>query len=223
MDAEHAPFRRRRVRRRKRRGESPWLGLAALCALLPLAAAESTCYSEPVIRIVPNLLSGLRLACAFALPLAPRSWWITLILVAGVSDWLDGYIARRFDVTSWLGGLLDGFSDKAFCVTALVTFCVQGLLAWWQIPFLLLRDFSVAAGVTVSALRRDRDAFRHMDSRTFGKLATVVIFGLLVALLLWPDLGGLHGALYTLGAILSAVAGADYAVARHERIIQGEA
>ena len=100
---------------------------------------------------------------------------------------------------------------------------MQGLIAWWQLPFLLLRDISVGTGVTISALRRDREAFRHMDSRTFGKLATVVIFGLLVALLLWPGLGGLHGGLYTLGAILSAVAGADYALARYKRIVRGEA
>ncbi len=173
------------------------------------------------IRHVPNVLSSLRLVCAVAFPLAPRSWWLALVLTAAASDWLDGYLARRFHATSWIGGLLDGLSDKAFVVSALLTFAAHDLLSWWQIPFLLLRDFSVATGVTISAMRRDKDAFRHMDSRAFGKLTTVVIFALLVVLLVWPDAQGLHQTLYTAGAILSATAGGDYYVSRRRRILKG--
>ena len=105
----------------------------------------------PSLRWLPNLLSGLRLACAIALPFAPRSLWLPLVFVAGASDWLDGWLARRLKATSWIGGLLDGVGDKAFVIAALVTFGRHGLFAWWQIPFLLLRDFSVASGVFVSA------------------------------------------------------------------------
>jgi len=168
---------------------------------------------------VPNVLSFCRLLCAVAFPFAPRSWWLTLTLVAGASDWLDGYLARQLRVTSWLGGLLDGLSDKAFVVLALVTLASAGELAWWQLPFLLLRDLSVASGVTVSALRRDQEAFKNMDSRTFGKLTTVVIFGLLLAIQLWPDAKAVHGVLYSAGTILSVAAGVDYFLARHERIM----
>ena len=146
-----------------------------------------------------------------------------MVVVAGISDWLDGALARRFQAESWLGGLLDGISDKAVVVTVLVTLCVHDVLLWWQLPFLLLRDLSVGTGVLVSALRRDREAFRHMDSRTFGKLTTAAIFALFVVLFLWPVATAAHGMLYTASAILSAVAGADYAVARHRRIIRGEA
>jgi len=175
--------------------------------------------SPPAVRHLPNVLSILRVLCAVAIPFAPRSWWLALVLTAAASDWLDGYLARRLHATSWVGGLLDGFSDKAFVVTTLVTFALHDLLAWWQIPFLLLRDVSVGMGVAVSAVRRDGDAFRYMDSRTFGKFTTVVIFALFATLLLWPEATGVHGTLYTAGAILSATAGGDYYLSRRRRIL----
>lgn len=178
---------------------------------------------QALLRLVPNLLSGLRLVCAFVLPFSPPSWWLGLVLVAGASDWLDGYTARRLNSESWIGGLLDGVSDKAFVVSGLITFSLGGLLAWWQLPFLLLRDLCVCAGILVSAMRRDLDAFRQMDSRTFGKLATVVVFALFVALLQWPELEGLHGVLYSAAAILSAVAGGDYLLTGWRRVSQEHA
>jgi len=71
----------------------------------------------------------------------------------------------------------------------------------------------------VSALRRDREAFRHMDSRLFGKLTTAAIFALLVVLLGWPDSTGARDALFWASVVLSAAAGVDYFRARHGRII----
>ena len=171
------------------------------------------------LRHVPNALSLGRLACAVAFPFTPSSWWLGLVIAAGASDWLDGVIARRLRASSWIGGLLDGLSDKAFVIVALVQLAVHDLFAWWQIPLLLARDVSVGIGVAISALRRDAAAFRHMDSRLFGKLTTLVIFVLLVVRLAWPAGETAHDVLFTLAASSSAVAGVDYFLARHQRIL----
>ena len=173
---------------------------------------------HPALRALPSVFSLLRLGCAVALALSPREWWLALVLAAGASDWIDGYTARRLRATSWIGGLLDGFTDKAFVITALLCFAADGLVAWWQVPLLLVRDVCVAAGVLVSALRRDADAFRQMDSRVFGKLATVLIFAFLATLLLWPAARALHATLYGLGALISTAAGLDYIRTRFRRI-----
>ncbi len=175
--------------------------------------------APPAIRHVPNVLSCLRLVAAVAFPLVSATWRLPLVLFAGLSDWLDGAIARRFGATSWVGGLLDGVSDKAFVITALCTLSGDGALRWFDVALLLARDVSVASGVTVSALRGDRDAFRHMDSRWFGKLTTVVIFVLLVVLLAAPEAGVTQRGLLWLGEVLSVVAGFDYYFARRERIM----
>jgi phosphatidylglycerophosphate synthase len=170
------------------------------------------------LRALPNFLSLLRLFGAIVLPFTPRNWWLALVLAAGASDWIDGYLARRFRASSWLGGLLDGFTDKAFVLSALLTFAGSGLLEPWQIPLLLVRDACVAVGVAISAARRDADAFRNMDSRAFGKLATALIFALLAVLLLWPERTWGHDFLYAAAAIASTAAGIDYVRTRFGRI-----
>lgn len=184
--------------------------------VIRVAALDSS--TPPALRSLPNALSGLRLGCAIALPFSPPSAWLGLVLAAAASDWLDGWIARRLHATSWLGGLLDGFTDKAFVVTALVTFSAHGLFDPLLIPPLLVRDLSVAAGVGVSALRGDREAFRHMDSRTFGKLTTVLIFAWIVTVLVWPEARATNLALYLLCVLASVAAGVDYTVSRFRRV-----
>ena len=182
---------------------------------------ESTSLPLPapaVLRALPNTLSLMRLGAALALPFTPREWWLALVLFAGISDSVDGWLARRFRASSWLGGLLDGFTDKAFVVSALVTFAAADLVEWWQIPPLLVRDACVAAGVVLTVLRRDADAFHNMESRAFGKLTTALIFVLLVALLLLPLERAAHATLYALSVLAGAIAGIDYARARLARV-----
>ncbi len=164
--------------------------------------------------LVPSVFSGLRLLCALALPIAPREWWLALVLGAAASDWLDGFAARRLRAATWLGGLFDSIVDKVFVLSALLTYASAGVVAWWQVPFLLVRDLCVAAGALVSVLRGDGRAFREMDSRPLGKLATVVLFVLFAALLVWPEIGPVHGFFYTFGVLASTAAGVDYALIR---------
>ncbi|HED64903.1 MAG TPA: CDP-alcohol phosphatidyltransferase family protein [Planctomycetes bacterium] len=168
---------------------------------------------------VPNAISLARLGLAVLLPFAPEAYWIWIVVAAGASDWLDGWIARRFSATSKLGGLLDGLTDKVFIVTALLTFWAHGMLTTWQLPLLFFRDISVAAGVLVSVVRRDRDAFEHMDSRLFGKLATAGIFLMMVVLLQVSDPPAIRRACVALAALLSVAAGLDYARARFHRVL----
>ena len=173
-----------------------------------------------VLRIAPNTLSALRLVIAVAFPfLAPR-WWLAAVLIAGVSDWLDGYLARRWRITSWLGGILDGLADKLFVFSVLLTLAFHGDLSAWWIPVLLARDLSVAGGMAIGIARGNRQAIRNVGSRFFGKLTTVVIFALFVALLALPERELLHGALYLLSAILSFTAAVDYGRARFRALAQ---
>ncbi len=174
--------------------------------------------ADPWSRL-PNLLSGLRILCAVVLPFSPRSWWIALVFVAAASDWLDGYVARRLHASSLFGAFLDSVSDKVFAITALVSFAAHGLIEWWQLPFLILRDLCVGAYILASVLRRDRQALHHMDSRAFGKLTTLLLFGLLISILLWPLARPLHGTLYSTAVIVGAAASVDYFRARRRKLL----
>ncbi|NJN49797.1 MAG: CDP-alcohol phosphatidyltransferase family protein, partial [Alkalinema sp. RL_2_19] len=56
--------------------------------------------------LIPNLLTVLRLAATVAFVVVDPRWWGWIILAAALSDYIDGVLARRFNLTSWIGALL---------------------------------------------------------------------------------------------------------------------
>lgn len=162
------------------------------------------------IHPVPNLLSGMRLALAGVFPFlhaAARPW---TLLVGGLSDLLDGWIARRFHATSWVGGLLDAVADKAFVLSALGTRVAEGDLEGPLGLLLLSRDVAVLLAAGYGALTRRWYAFRHMPSRLLGKVTTALLFPLFVAWYALPKAAGLHDTLFWAASGASVLAALDY-------------
>nr|WP_274518801.1 CDP-alcohol phosphatidyltransferase family protein [Streptomonospora alba] len=94
---------------------------------------------------MPNLLSMLRLAGVpvfLWLVLVPQAdWWALGVLAfAGVSDWLDGKIARAWNQASRLGALLDPTADRLYIFAALLGLVVRDIVPWWLMAVLVLRD-----------------------------------------------------------------------------------
>jgi cardiolipin synthase len=164
-----------------------------------------------LIRIVPNVLSSLRLALALVFPAIPPQWWLPAVIAGGVSDWIDGVIARRYQATSAAGALLDAIADKLLTLSVLVTLLSSGRVLWWQVAAVLCRDVVVAMIALYALSIRRYDGFRHMRPRLPGKLATSVMFIWLVAMLAGAPANA-NSVLLALAAAVSAVAGADYLV-----------
>ncbi len=107
-------------------------------------------------RHLPNLLTCLRLA--LVLPVAwlllrqqyPQALW--LFLLAGLSDALDGLLARRFGWTSRLGAWLDPIADKLLLVISYVCLTLNGLVPVWLTAVLLLRDLVIVGGAGAFAI-----------------------------------------------------------------------
>ncbi len=94
---------------------------------------------------VPNVLSMLRLLGVplfLWLVLGPEAdWWALLVLAfAGASDWLDGKIARAWNQASRLGTVLDPLADRLYIFAALLGLVVRGIIPWWLMAILVLRD-----------------------------------------------------------------------------------
>jgi len=66
-----------------------------------------------------------------------------VLAVGGVTDWVDGYLARRLGQTSPLGTLLDPLADRLYVVATLVAFTIGGIVPWPFTAALILRDFMV--------------------------------------------------------------------------------
>ncbi len=157
--------------------------------------------------IVPNLLSFLRLICAVIFPYCPERVWIWLVIGAGISDILDGYLARLLKVESWQGGLLDGISDKLFVLVALMTFVMAGKFSFWWLPLVLARDLVVAGTAIYAAANRHWASFQEMEARWLGKAATAGQFLLFFTALLLP--GNILIILWVV-CLISVLAACDY-------------
>jgi cardiolipin synthase len=105
---------------------------------------------------VPNVVTMVRLAC---IPLyvwllfgADRQTRAAALLAAlGATDWIDGYVARRFHQVSTLGKVLDPVADRILVVTAVVTIMVQGAVPVWFGVVTLLREVVVSGAVMLLA------------------------------------------------------------------------
>lgn len=141
---------------------------------------------------IPNVISFLRLALipVFAyLILTERDVAAIVVLaVAGITDWLDGALARWLNQTTVLGRLLDPAADRLYILVTLVGLAARGFIPWWLMAVIVLRDVVIAV---CQAVLRSR-GFGYFQVHLAGKAAT---FALMYAfpLLLLGSLGGTFG------------------------------
>lgn len=129
-------------------------------------------------------LSRLALAAIFLLT---SDLWLRagLIVLSGLTDVLDGWIARHARLTTRLGALIDPVADRGFAVTAIAALLLDGLLTPLQVCLLLLRDVTTAVGFVVT---RVVPTFRPVEvkARMLGKATTAVQTLTLLAALVLP-------------------------------------
>ena len=100
-----------------------------------------------------NFLSAFRITAAFAIipTLMFQMYWTTFILyvLAAVSDWFDGYLARKYDVCSKIGGVMDHIGDKLLVVNTLIMLSVMMPVWFVVVPVILM----IARELYISGLR----------------------------------------------------------------------
>ena len=100
---------------------------------------------------IPNGISAARLAGVpvfLWLVLGPRTavaddWAVGLLIAAGLSDWLDGKIARALNQTSRLGQILDPAADRLYIAATIVALAVRAIIPWWLVAILAVRELTV--------------------------------------------------------------------------------
>lgn len=173
-------------------------------------------------RQLPNAITIVRILCApvfLWLLLADggadgalRWWAAALFIVAIATDGIDGAIARRNDIVTDLGKLLDPIADKALTGCAFVGLSIIGELPWWITVVVLVREI----GITVYRFAVVSD--HVLAAAWMGKLKTVAqAVALSLALLpLWMLLGGwvwwANVVTMTIAVVLTIASGIDYVV-----------
>ena len=129
---------------------------------------------------IPNAISAARLAgvpvflwLVLGVQTAAADYWaVALLIVAGVSDWLDGKIARALKQGSRLGEVLDPAADRLYIAATIVALAVREIIPWWLVAILALRELTV--GVALATLRR-RAGFSTLQVSFVGKTATLCL------------------------------------------------
>ncbi|HEY3779207.1 MAG TPA: CDP-alcohol phosphatidyltransferase family protein [Rhizomicrobium sp.] len=148
-----------------------------------------------VLRHLPNFLTGLRLvaapALAFLLVSGSDRTALGVFAFAGLSDAADGFLAKRFGVTSRFGQFLDPAADKLLMVAAFLTLTVLNIAPLWLTFLVVARDAAIVGGIV---LARVLALPVRIEPLLVGKASTAMqIAYIALALLLltfglrWPD------------------------------------
>jgi cardiolipin synthase len=152
------------------------------------------------------LLAWMLLRHQFGLGLA-------LVAVAGVTDWLDGFFARKLGVTGKVGVVLDPLADKALLVTLFLALGYLQRVPLWLLSLAIGRDLVIVIGSLLLRIFRNR---RRFIPTILGKISTFfqICFVLLVliraAVPTYRSLLWLESVSLILTAVFTAVSGLDY-------------
>lgn len=165
---------------------------------------------------IPNIITVLRIVA-----IAPICWllWqdafvpaIYLLIVAGLSDALDGFLARRYGWFTRLGAMLDPLADKLLIVSVMLLFGAKGYLPEWLVVLVLGRDLIIVSGVV---LYRYIVGTLEMRPLFISKLNTAFQILLLVMTLLhvsfYPLASGIMLGLQALVTVTTVLSGFAYA------------
>jgi cardiolipin synthase (CMP-forming) len=135
---------------------------------------------------IPNQVTLLRLIfvpffAVFTLD-GHYDYALVLALLAALSDFVDGWIARRFHQQSSLGIALDPVADKVLMGAAYIVMSLCGLLPWWLTSLVLLRDGGILTGAVLVILF---SGYRPLPPTYAGKASTVGQLAAVLAAIGW--------------------------------------
>lgn len=138
-------------------------------------------------RDLPNLLTVARMLLVgplvYLLLTERYTAALALAVVSGVSDWLDGALARRFEWQTRFGGVLDPLADKLLMVAVYATLAWLGHLPAWLFVLVVARDAIIVAGATVYHYRIHKVDPEPTRLSKFNTLCQVLLmWGVLMAL-----------------------------------------
>lgn len=136
--------------------------------------------SEPAVTTtdrvwtVPNIVSLLRLLGVplfLWLVLGPEwdGWAVLVVVLSGVTDWLDGKLARWLNQSSTFGQILDPVADRLYILAVVVGLAMRDIIPWWLFALLPLRDLFLFSLVPLLRTR----GYSALPVHFLGKAATL--------------------------------------------------
>ena len=185
-----------------------------------MAAAMPAASRPSPWRHLPNAISLLRVVLVGPICwlLLKRNWSSALVLVAvaGVSDGVDGFLARHYGWQSRLGGMLDATADKLLLVCCFVILALRGEVPVWLAVIVCGRDLVIASGASLWRLLIGRiDPHPSLLSKACTVMQIVYLLTVLTVLIHWPVPTAAFFA--WLVALLCVLSGLDYIIRWSQR------
>lgn len=165
---------------------------------------------------IPNLLTLLRiiLVPVIVILLIQGSFCKALIvfIIAGLSDALDGFLARVLNQQTLLGAYLDPIADKALLISSFVTLSILHIIPGWVAVIIISRDVIILLGISVLSILSISVTIRPVFVSKITTALQLITVLMALASRLWP--GGFPGAplvaIYWLTAFFTIVSGLTY-------------
>lgn len=146
--------------------------------------------SEDRIATIPNALSFVRLLLVplfLWLVLGPQQdeWALAVLMVSGVTDYLDGKLARQLNQMSKIGAILDPVADRLFILAVVIGLSIRDIIPWWLAVILPLRDVFLFGLVPFLRTR----GYSSLPVHFLGKAATASLLYAFPLLLLGDPQG----------------------------------
>ena len=161
------------------------------------------------IKNIPNCLtiSRLLLVLPLIIFLEIRALFpvFALIIIGGLTDYFDGLIARKFNVKTRLGAILDPLSDKVFLLIPLLYLCKNNLIPFWSLSLLIFRELIISS--FRNSTKNGLPASKLGKFKTFFFFISLVLFFFPITINLFIKLGLVS---YWLGFSLALITFIDY-------------
>jgi cardiolipin synthase len=141
---------------------------------------------------IPNILSGIRIILAFLYLRifttqgidGKQEMLIGILIASAITDWLDGRIARKFNMVSEFGKLLDPMADKLTQGILLVCLLVQYRMAKYVLCLFLIKESYMG----IVGLKTIHDTGRNEGAMWYGKVSTAVFYTVVIVLSVFPGI-----------------------------------
>lgn len=144
-----------------------------------------------MLKHIPNILTVIRLllvplfAYVYFLPVDnAKTIALIVFIIAGITDVLDGYIARRYQLVSAVGTALDPLADKLMLLTTLTCLYISAYLPFIILAIMYLKEFTLMISGIIMYFQKEKTV---VPSNIFGKLATVIFSVAIILTFLRPN------------------------------------
>lgn len=138
-------------------------------------------------------------------------WALSVYIIACISDFVDGYIARHYNQITAFGKFMDPLADKMLVLSAMCFFVENGQMPGWVVAVVLLREFAVS-GLRLVAVEQQK----VIAAAWSGKIKTACTMVCLIAMMLFPGLNLVNIICSSLILVTTLYSGVEYFVVNRD-------